>query len=584
MTSSRRASIAAQTGVLVLTATVLWLVIGAIVGMLVLRERDATLQRAMRSSAALALVLEEHTARTFEAVDITLGGITDLLNLTPGLQKNDAMFQRMLTRRLQALEPYARSIFVIGADGWITHDTDYPATPHVTLADRAYFRAYRDDAALERAISSPLLSRSGLGWFVPVSRRIGVDGKFNGIVVAAVQPKYFETLYRRMGLGSGDVMSLYTRDGVLIARHPGGEEAMGTSFSKSTIFSKHLPASPAGSYLAHSGAFRYERVVSYRALESVPMVVVVGQSTASLLGGWWRSAVGAAFAMGVLALLLAGLIVQFVRQQRAREREQQRVAQMEKFEALGQLTSGIAHDFANLLNIIATNLQMIVLAPTDEARTRNAAAVAQRAVARGTHLIDRLRAFATRKPLDLRPADLNAVIRDSSELLRQAVRQRAELVSDLAGELSSCLADESELEVALVNLVVNARDAGARRIEIRTYNCTDGARPPTWRHERPYEYVCLSVRDDGSGMSEEVRRRALEPFYTTKGEGGTGLGLAQVYAFMQQIGGDVSIESAVGSGTTVHLLFRRAKRGSDRERVFVARRVRKPGTEPGTGN
>jgi signal transduction histidine kinase len=282
--------------------------------------------------------------------------------------------------------------------------------------------------------------------------------------------------------------------------------------------------------------------------------------------------------MGVLALLLAGLIVQFVRQQRAREREQARVAQMEKFEALGRLTSGIAHDFANLLNIIATNLQMIALPSTDDASTRNASAVAQRAVARGTHLIERLRAFATRKPLDIKPSDLNAVVRESSELLRQAVTSGTELASDLAGDLSPCLADESELEVALVNLVVNARDAGARRIEVKTYNCTDAAHPPLWRHDRAYEYVCLSVGDDGSGMSEEVRRRALEPFYTTKGDGGTGLGLAQVYAFMQQIGGDVSIDSAVGSGTTVHLLFRRAKRGSDRDGVFGARRVRNPDT------
>jgi len=124
--------------------------------------------------------------------------------------------------------------------------------------------------------------------------------------------------------------------------------------------------------------------------------------------------------------------------------------------------------------------------------------------------------------------------------------------------LPACLLDASQLEVALINLVVNARDAmrGEGAINIRAY---EGKDDETGAGEPGSDFVCLEVRDDGPGMSEEVLRRALDPFFTTKGESGTGLGLAQVYGFVQQVGGDLSIQSRPGAGTTVRLYFRKAR-------------------------
>jgi signal transduction histidine kinase len=541
-----------------------WIAAVAVVGMLVRDARDEALQRARQSSATLALVLEEHTARAFQAVSLMLDTVVDALQRTPGVKRNDPAFQALLMKRLHDL-PYARAIFIIGPDGYILHDTEYPNTPNVSLADRPYFELHRDNPALDISIAAPLLSRSGLGWFVAVSRPVGRGRVFEGIVVAAVQPAYFETLFRRMALGAGDVMMLFNRDGVLVAQYPGGAESIGKP-TASLIFSEHLPRSPSGTYRTRSGIFSYERVVSYRSVEGFPLVVGLSVSTDAFLAQWRRSALGAAIAMTALTLLLAFLVIHLVRQKKLRDRARERRAQAEKLEALGQLTGGIAHDFANLLNVISTDLHILSMV-SGEAPMRTTLAVAQRAVARGTELVSHLLAFAKRQPLRLQPADLNALVLEAIELLRQAAGPRIEIVTELAPDLSRCLTDAAQLEVAIVNLVVNARDAmaGKGKIVLRTYDCKDAAaaRPGA----RPADAVCLAVEDNGPGMSEEVRRRALEPFYTTKGEAGTGLGLSQVYGFMQQIGGSVRIESTPRAGTAVHLFFPKA---------FPA--VAKPGT------
>ena len=166
---------------------------------------------------------------------------------------------------------------------------------------------------------------------------------------------------------------------------------------------------------------------------------------------------------------------------------------------------------------------------------------------RAAKLTQHLLAFARRQPLELRAVDLNSLVTEAHVLVAQAVASQIEIVLQLAPDLAPVMTDASQFEMALLNLVVNARDAmaGRGRIVLRTYADPHTGQP------------CLAVEDEGPGMSEETRRRALEPFFTTK-PSGTGLGLAQVYGFMQQIGGDLEIDSAPGKGTRVHLHFARA--------------------------
>ena len=538
-----------------------WLAASAIVAALVLDGRRTALDRTQRFSAAFAVVVEEHTASTLRAIRLTLRALADSYYLSPKPRRNDAEFQALMTSRLRDL-PYVRSIFIIGPDGRLIHDTDHPHTPDLPLADRSYFRAHAEDPRLKSAVSPPILSRSGTGWFLAVSERLGRGDAFDGVFVAAVQASHFETLFRRMDLAKDDGIALLYRTGELIARRPDppGSNAVGKSFADLPLFREHLAQQPSGSYASRGGLFPGRIAVSYRTMADAPFVVVVARG--SYLDEWRRTAIGAAVAMGALTLMLGFLLYSLARDSRRREIARRRAAQAEKLEALGQLTGGMAHDFANLLHVVSLNLHLIPVRPLDERRMEEAIAAAQRAAARGVALVNHLLAFARRQPMRLRSVDLGPFLADAKGLLGQAAGPRIELSTDLAADLPPVMTDETQLEVALLNLVVNARDAmsGAGHITLRTYACGDED-ATSLGGGMPADYVCLAVADDGPGMSESVLRRAVEPFYSTKGEAGTGLGLSQVYGFIQQIGGTMRIDSTPGKGTAVHLYFPKAPPG-----------------------
>lgn len=524
---------------LIALTAVVWLAVAILAAAFLYNEREKALQRAERDAEALTLQLEAHIARTFQAIDITLAGVADAIQLAPGLERHNFAFQKVLAERLQSLQPFVRAIFVIGPDGRIVQDTDFPKTPEVSLADRPYFEAHVKDPSVRQWISEPIRSRSDLGWFVAVTRRIG-DLNFHGVAVAALVPQYFEAQFSRLALDNGSVVALYNRDGTLIARYPSRNDDIGKSFAAFQLFSL-TARNGSGTYIHTDGVFSGKRLISYRGLEDRPLVVAMGLETEGILSTWRDMAVAVTLAVAALAALLMLLVVVLLRYARMRDQTRERLAQAEKLEALGHLTGGVSHDFANLLNVISASLRIVITERPGTARTRTALGAAERAILRGTQLIDRLRAFARRQPLQVHAADLNALVREGADLLRQVGGPAVRLEMALAADLRPCLLDETELEVALINLLVNARDAGAKNVELKT--CNRG------------EHVCLELKDDGSGMSEEVRRRVFEPYFSTKGAAGTGLGLAQVYGFLRQVGGDVQIESRPARGTSVLLLF-----------------------------
>ena len=524
-----------------------WLAAMAVVVVLVVYGRATTLERGMRDTAALAEVMEQYTARTFQSAILVARGVADGWSFGRP-RKHDPGFQDVLRSRLADL-PQASALFIVGADGNVIHDTNYPRTPDTSFADRPYFQAYRDDENLRTGIFGPIPSRSpSVDWFVAATARLGPTGQFRGVVGAVVERSSFELLYAKMAYDGSDVIALFHRDGTLIARHPAAGSDVGRDFSYLPIFGR-LSAGDGVSYRGPGQMGPGHRIVSYRIVEGLPLVVYISRDEQAVLAEWRRSAIGAAVAMGALTLLLAGVLLRELRRRRRRERERAQRAQAEKMEALGQLTGGIAHDFGNLLGVISNSLHL--LAMNDPKGAQQAAEMARRAVNRGREMVDRLLAFARRQPLEIEPADLNSLVTQAHPLLAQAAGSRLELVLQLAPGLPPVLTDESQFEMAVLNLVVNARDAlggrGRGRIVLHT-------------HAHPGGEACLSVEDEGPGMPEEVRRRAAEPFFSTKGEAGTGLGLAQVYGFMQQIGGALEIDSAPGKGTRVHLRFATARR------------------------
>ena len=243
-----------------------------------------------------------------------------------------------------------------------------------------------------------------------------------------------------------------------------------------------------------------------------------------------------------------------------RERVQQAMVQFQKMEAVGRLTGGIAHDFNNLLNVVQGSMDLILLMSKDEV-AKQRAEVARRACQRGGKLTSQLLAFSRNQSLDLRPLDVATLFDGVRELVATSLGSSIRLAFEVAPETASVMADMNQMEMALLNLAINARDAmdggGTLRFHAGAATAPEGLLPAG-------DYVRIAVTDSGEGMPPEVAARVFEPFFTTKGVGkGTGLGLSQVYGMAQQSGGAARIVSEQGVGTTVEIWLRAAGRGAD---------------------
>ncbi|SNB67645.1 PAS domain S-box-containing protein [Arboricoccus pini] len=240
---------------------------------------------------------------------------------------------------------------------------------------------------------------------------------------------------------------------------------------------------------------------------------------------------------------------------------QEQLRQAQKMETIGQLTGGVAHDFNNLLTVIAGNLETVQrfgadLPDPEGSRIRNAAANAVHGAERAATLTQRLLAFARRQPLNPKPVDVNRLIEGMSDLLHRTLGEHIAIHTLLGPRLWHSHVDPNQLEVAVLNLAVNARDAmgNGGQLTIETANTRLDVKAAARAELAAGDYVVVAVTDTGTGMTEGVLGQAFEPFFTTKDIGhGTGLGLSQVYGFVKQTGGHVKIHTRLGRGTTVKL-------------------------------
>lgn len=275
----------------------------------------------------------------------------------------------------------------------------------------------------------------------------------------------------------------------------------------------------------------------------------------------------------VFVLLLAAYVISAHRSQirslvhliAQRERASEQMRQMQKMQAIGQLTGGIAHDFNNMLAIVIGSLSLmqkrLSQGNNDVSRYTDAA---MEGAQRAATLTSRLLAFSRQQPLMPVTLDPNKTVAGMSELIRRAIGENIEIETVLAGGLWRTFADPGEVENAILNLSVNARDAmpDGGKLTIETANCyLDENYAATRNDVTAGQYVLIAVTDTGSGMSQEVMNRAFDPFFTTKPSGkGTGLGLSQVYGFVKQTGGHIQIYSEAGHGTTVKIYLPRTQR------------------------
>jgi signal transduction histidine kinase len=334
-------------------------------------------------------------------------------------------------------------------------------------------------------------------------------------------------------------------DGHFVARTVGYAERVGT---QATHYVRD--AARSGKQGLYTG-ITYEGVKNYTAYHVSPLSgwsthLAVSSASIDTPTRWSFVAAGTA-AFGALAL--GGLLVTLVLRDMAERRHaEEMLRQSQKMEAIGQLTGGIAHDFNNLLTAIIGNLDMMRTRLAENERLQRMADNALEAARKGAKLASQLLAFSRSRRLNVSSIDLAQLLHGMSGLLSQSVGPGVRFDLRVDEDARFVVSDANQLELAVLNLAVNARDAmaGGGTLTITARSVEDA--------ERHLPCVELSVTDDGTGMTEEVRSRAIEPFYTTKPSGhGTGLGLSQVYAVVSESGGTLAIDSEPGRGTTVRL-------------------------------
>jgi signal transduction histidine kinase/CheY-like chemotaxis protein len=522
-------------------------------------------------------VMHEQALRVFRSVELAFGHVDDMVH---GLSHEQIEAnERSLHERLAVIDKnleQADSIWIIDRDGHpLASSQVYPVSRATDLSGQSFFREL---AQADRGthVGSVEVQPNGAAFF-SLSRRISSpDGAFVGVLEAVISSRDFEDFFRRIGPPEGSYYALLREDGLFLARHPSAPMLPARLVDPAPAVRAIAHGSARGMYTTGSQVDGVERRIGYRKLVDFPVYLLAGFETNALLAEW-KDTMATHLVFGVPAtLLLFGSIGVVLRRTRRLYAEADRrtvaedaLRQSQKMEAVGQLTGGVAHDFNNLLTIIIGNLELAQRSLDHwqdgaQERLRRVVTTAMRGALRAADLTKRLLAFSRRSALDPRPVDVNKLIGGLSDFLRRSVGEQVEIETVGAGGLWKVEVDAVELEAAIVNLAVNARDAmpDGGKLTIETSNAfLDENYSRRHSDVEPGQYLLISVTDTGAGMTADIADRAFEPFFTTKTSGqGTGLGLSQVYGFVKQSGGHVKIYSEPGEGTTVRIYLPRLMR------------------------
>ncbi|HWG04599.1 MAG TPA: ATP-binding protein [Beijerinckiaceae bacterium] len=513
-------------------------------------------------------ILQEQALKVFETIDLTLADTNDILGdlSDQEIKAREQTFHDKLKQIADRL-PQTGNILVIDKTGHLlVASSVFPAPPEVSFADRDYFKlnaADRIPPVMSELIAPRLITP--LLFNISV-RRTERDGQFNGIVAAGILPQYFTSFYREVAGGLADYFSLAKDDGSILARFPTSSDPR-QRFRAGGSFARAIAENPmSGKLTTMSPSDTVRRRIVYQKISNYPVYAIAGIETSAI---WkeWRADIYNDLIFGLPVTFLLFLIG-FVALQRTRDayeeverREALEAAlrQSQRLEALGQLTGGVAHDFNNLLMIFAAAGRMLQRSQSEERRDR-AISNLEQAVERGRSLTRHLLSFARRQDLSPVIADLVDLMPRLRETLHATLHQNFELALSVPEGTWPIFVDSNELELAILNLAINARDAmadgGKFSISARNMTLRRDADVP----ELEGEFVALACADTGTGIDPEILPRIFEPFFTTKEIGkGTGMGLSQVYGFAKQSGGTVSVKTEVGQGSVFTLYLPRAK-------------------------
>lgn len=513
-------------------------------------------------------VAHEHALKVFETIDRSLAELNEVVRGLPDdviISREPALHRRL--KRLTDTLPQLKSAWIFDAKGRSLVNSLASPPPEMNFADRDYFNAHVDHN-IGSFIGVPLTPRQpyqGARFFGMSRRRDSDDGSFIGVIQASVLPEYFESFYARIGRDPGSFFTIGRTDGALLAHFPRLDRDVRLD-----------PGGPVGRKIAVSpdhGLMTIawptdgiERRIGYKRVAEYPVYVSAGLETSAIRARWYAT-IGQHLVFGVpaTALLFLFLALAFRRTQHlqaeaARRRDaEEALKHSQRLEALGQLTGGVAHDFNNLLTVIRASVDLLNRPQLSEERRQRYINSIADAVARAAKLTSQLLAFARRQTLKPEVFDVGARLQSLHDMLATLLGPGIEIAMRLPAEPCLVNADAGQFETALFNMAVNARDAMQGRGKIVFAVQAATTIPDTLAHlVGSHGFVTVDVTDTGVGIPATQIGRIFEPFFTNKQIGrGTGLGLSQVFGFAKQSGGEVTVESEVGKGSTFTLYLPR---------------------------
>ena len=517
-----------------------------------------------------ATILHEHARKVFDTVELAIGRVDDRIR-TMSWDEIGAPETSAFMRELKAPLDQAVSIWVTDADGRVRAGSQ-PWDPTVSIAEREWFQAQRERDA-GTFISGVFEGKATrVSSFAVSRRRTTPDGRFDGIIHVALSPDYFRHFFQEAAPRAPSVAALVREDGEILARSP--SRPANPRLSPDNPIMRAFRTRPEGGDLfGLSMTDRRDRYYAYRRVSPYPVYVNFGMDADVILQRWHRNLLiyGAVAALSALTLLLVSwlalrrakaeqaVLLRLRHESEQRLAAEQRLLQSQKMESIGQLTGGIAHDFNNLLAVVLGNLDLLRKRVKDDERARRLLEGAIEGAQRGAALTQRLLAFSRRQDLTPQAVEVPKLVASMTDLMSRSLGPSIRILTEFPQDLPPVNVDPNQLELALLNLAVNARDAmpisGTITISGRVEDlreARDGLVPGT--------YLCIAVKDTGFGMDAETLARAVEPFFTTKGVGkGTGLGLSMIHGFAVQSGGTLKLTSQVGRGTTAEMWLPRGE-------------------------
>jgi signal transduction histidine kinase/CheY-like chemotaxis protein len=525
-------------------------------------ENELHLNRALR-------IAQEHALKIFQTNEIILDRVNDAVGRDDNatLQKRErALYQQF--GALSRDKAQTQSIWLWDDKGQpLASDRIYPVPQELSVSDRDYFQwhqsrrgsLYLSERGVGRATGTP---------FIDMSRgRYRPDTGFAGVTSVNLSPTYFESFHKELATEEpGMLITMLREDGAVLTQSPSLPNPPARLAPDSPAMRLIRMGQPSGNTQLAASAEESRRLFAYSKVGNYPVYICTSLEITQLKQRWmhemaWIAAFGLPPMLGLF--LVARVALRRTREALCtaeklkdetlnRKQVENALLQAQKMEALGRLTGGVAHDFNNALMVISTNLALLKRKhpAADDKQLQSI----ERSIETATKLTRQLLAFSHRQPLLPQCLNLLDWLGTAKDMLDPVLGRRVQLSAQIEEGTHAIYVDSAELELALLNLAINAKDAmpSGGRLSITAHNAGSDERPPSLKSEM----VVIEVSDTGKGIAPDILDKVFEPFFTTKPVGeGTGLGLSQIYGLCQRAGGLATVQSQVGEGTTFRLFF-----------------------------